>query len=66
MKRTTNTDVDPRLAADRVILGVGECWCLRLSEVHSECNGGAADRVHFVVDTTVNELLAEMIPSTAG
>lgn len=57
----TNPDVDFRLNGDRVVLGEGECWYLRLSDPHSVSNGGGQDRIHLVVDAVVSPWLRELL-----
>lgn len=51
----TSDGVDFRLNGTRVVLDAGSCWYLRLSDPHRVTNGGTEDRVHLVVDATVNE-----------
>src|SRR6185436_3955723 len=57
----TNPGVDFRLNGERVFLGEGECWYLRLSDPHSVRNGGDRDRIHLVIDTIVNPWLREVL-----
>jgi hypothetical protein len=57
----TNPDVDFRLNGERVVLGEGECWYLRLSDPHSVANAGDRDRVHLVADALVNEWLTALL-----
>ena len=57
----TNPDVDFRLNGERVVLDAGSVWYLRLADPHSVANRGAADRVHLVVDCTVNAWLEERL-----
>jgi len=57
----TNPDVDFRLNGERVILGEGECWYLRLSDPHSVRNDGDRDRIHLVIDTIVSPWLQEQL-----
>jgi hypothetical protein len=49
----TNPDVDFRLNGERVALGEGECWYLRLSDIHSVVNRGSSERIHLVLDALV-------------
>ncbi len=51
---TTNDGVTFELNRRRVILEAGSCWYLRLSDPHRVANRGNADRVHMVIDATVN------------
>ena len=53
----TNADVEFYLNGARVVLEAGSAWYLRLSDRHSVHNKGAEDRVHLVVDATVNDWL---------
>jgi hypothetical protein len=57
----TNADVDFRLNGKPVVMEPGSVWYLRLCDPHSVRNGGTADRVHLVVDATVNGWLAGML-----
>ena len=57
----TNDRVDFRLNGERVPLGEGECWYLRLSDPHSVTNAGDTDRVHIVIDAIANEWLMDLI-----
>jgi hypothetical protein len=51
---TTNAGVEFELNRRRVILEGGSCWYLRLSDPHRVANRGDTDRVHMVIDATVN------------
>jgi len=55
---TTNEGVDFRLNGVRCPMEAGSTWYLRLSDPHSVANRGEADRVHLVIDATVNDWLA--------
>ena len=57
----TNPDVEFLLNGERVVLGEGECWYLRLSDPHSVANRGDRDRVHLVVDAVANAWLQEQL-----
>jgi hypothetical protein len=50
----TNAGVEFELNRRRVILEAGSCWYLRLSDPHRVANRGDTDRVHMVIDATVN------------
>jgi len=52
---TTNAAVEFELNRRRVILEAGSCWYLRLSDPHRVANRGDTDRIHMVIDATVNE-----------
>jgi hypothetical protein len=58
---TTNPGVEFRLNDRPVEMNLGECWYLRLSDPHSVVNRGERDRVHLVVDVTVNTWLTDLI-----
>ncbi len=58
---TTSSDVDFRLGGRRVEMAPGSVWYLRLSEPHSVANRGTTDRVHLVLDATMNDWLARML-----
>lgn len=53
----TNPDVEFFLNGTRAMLKAGSALYLRLSDRHSVHNEGADDRVHVVVDATVNDWL---------
>jgi hypothetical protein len=61
----TNADVEFYLNGTRIVLEAGSAWYLRLSDRHSVYNKGATDRVHMVIDATVNGWLKSMIESAA-
>jgi quercetin dioxygenase-like cupin family protein len=58
---TTNPQVEFRLNGRRIIMNEGECWYLRLSDPHSVMNRGDTDRVHLVIDVSVNPWLEELV-----
>ena len=62
----TNHAVDFRLNGTRVVLNEGECWYLRLSDPHSVENRGKSDRVHLVIDVTVNKWLEGLLNIRKG
>ena len=62
----TNDDVVFELNRHRVVLEAGSCWYLRLSDPHSVANRGDADRVHMVIDATVNDWVADVFTAAAG
>ena len=57
----TSADVDFRLGGRRVEMAAGSVWYLRLSDPHSVANRGSTDRIHLVLDATVNAWLARML-----
>lgn len=44
-----------------VRMAPGEAWYLRLSDPHRVANGGAADRVHLVLDVVVNGWMTQLL-----
>jgi hypothetical protein len=62
----TNDDVAFELNRRRVVLDAGSCWYLRLSDPHSVANRGDADRVHMVIDASVNEWVETTFAAAAG
>lgn len=58
---TTNPDVVFLLNGKRVLMQEGECWYLRLQDLHAVSNHGTTDRVHLVIDAKVNDWLAEQL-----
>ena len=62
---TSNPSVDFRINDRRIYMAEGECWYLRLSDPHMVANRGDDDRVHLVIDVTVNEWLTTLIDSGA-
>lgn len=62
---TTNPEVDFFLNQTRVPMMPGSCWYLRLADPHSVRNRGTTDRVHLVVDATMNEWLANELHQAA-
>jgi hypothetical protein len=53
----TNAQVHFMLNGSAVRMAVGECWYLRLSDLHRVANDGATSRVHLVIDAFVNDWL---------
>jgi len=53
------------LAGRAVVMAPGECWYLRLSEVHSVYNRGSESRVHLVIDAELNDWLLEILSCAA-
>jgi aspartyl/asparaginyl beta-hydroxylase len=58
---TTSAEVDFRLAGRRVEMAPGSVWYLRLTEPHKVVNRGTGDRIHLVVDATLNPWLERML-----
>jgi hypothetical protein len=63
---TTNDGVAFELNRRRVVLEAGSCWYLRLSDPHRVANNGDADRVHLVIDATVNEWIEATFAQAVG
>ena len=63
---TTSPDVDFLLNGTRVIMEPGELWYLRLADPHSVVNHGDADRVHLVIDATMNPWLEALLTAAAA
>ncbi len=58
---TTNPDVEFLLNHRQVEMAPGSMWYLRLADPHSVANRGVNDRVHLVIDCTVNDWLAAQL-----
>ena len=61
----TNPDVEFYLNNSRVVLEAGSTWYLRLSDPHRVHNNGTTDRVHMVIDATMNGWLQELLQASA-
>jgi hypothetical protein len=62
----TNDGVVFELNRRRVILEAGSCWYLRLSDPHSVTNRGETDRVHLVIDASVNGWIESTFAAAAA
>lgn len=62
----SNDRVEFFLDAHRFEMNEGECWYLDFNLPHSVRNTGTTDRVHLVIDCTVNEWLEKMLKSVAS
>jgi hypothetical protein len=62
----TNPYVEFYLNRERVVLEAGSCWYLRLADPHSVVNGGDTDRVHMVIDATVNDWVEDVLRKAAA
>ena len=62
----TNPEIEFYLNNERIILNAGECWYLRLSDPHRVNNFSTEDRVHLVVDATVNDWVTETFTKAAA
>lgn len=58
---TTNPEVEFVLNGYPVAMAPGEVWYLRLSDPHSVANRGHSDRVHLVIDASVDAWLAGLL-----
>ncbi|MES2923639.1 MAG: aspartyl/asparaginyl beta-hydroxylase domain-containing protein [Verrucomicrobiota bacterium] len=63
---TTNPDVDFFLNGTHVPMRPGSCWYLRLADPHAVRNRGTTDRVHLVIDATLNGWLANQLHQAAA
>ena len=57
---TTNPDVEFYLNGKQVVMNAGECWYLRLSDPPRVTNRGQTDRVHMVIDASVDSWLQHL------
>ena len=62
---TTNPGVEFYLNGSRIVLEAGNAWYLRLSDPHRVLNKSESNRVHLVIDTTVNDWLRNLIEVAA-
>jgi Aspartyl/Asparaginyl beta-hydroxylase len=60
----TNPDVEFYLSRQRVVLEAGSCWYLRLADPHSVANNGGTDRIHMVIDATVNDWMSRLLQAS--
>jgi ribosomal protein S18 acetylase RimI-like enzyme len=61
----TNPEVEFVLNQVRVVMNEGECWYLNVNQPHRVANRGAKDRIHLVIDCTVNDWLREQLLAAA-
>lgn len=61
----TNPEVDFRLNGRQVLMEAGSLWYLRLSDPHSVANRGETERVHLVIDATVNLWLRALLDTAS-
>ncbi len=57
----TNSEVDFRLNGRRLEMAPGTAWYMGVGNPHSVANRGATDRVHLVIDATLNAWLVELL-----
>ena len=62
---TTNPGVAFYLNRSRIVMEAGSAWYLRLSDPHRVYNKGDGDRVHMVVDASVNDWLKGLLTTAA-
>jgi Aspartyl/Asparaginyl beta-hydroxylase len=56
----TNDEVEFYLDKERMNLKEGECWYMNFNLPHSIINKSSIDRIHLVVDATVNDWVKEL------
>jgi hypothetical protein len=62
----THDGVDFRLNGRQCVMPAGSAWYLRLSDPHSVANRGPTDRIHLVIDATVNGWVEALLTRAAG
>jgi quercetin dioxygenase-like cupin family protein len=62
---TTSPEVEFYLNGSRVVLEAGSAWYLRLVDPHRVHNKGDTDRVHIVIDASVNDWLRGLLETAA-
>jgi hypothetical protein len=62
---TTNPDVEFMLNDVPVAMAPGSVWYLRLADPHRVANRGTEDRVHLVIDCTMNDWLENLLQAAA-
>ncbi|HZY35667.1 MAG TPA: aspartyl/asparaginyl beta-hydroxylase domain-containing protein [Mucilaginibacter sp.] len=61
----TNPEVEFYAEQDRIILNEGECWYLNANLPHRVANYGRTDRIHLVMDCTVDDWLTNIMNSAS-
>ena len=61
----THDDVEFYLDNERVHLKEGECWYLNFNLPHSIINNSNIDRIHLVIDATVNDWVKDIFSDKA-
>ncbi len=56
----TNEQVEFWVQQERIRMEVGECWYINANLPHRVANYGPTDRIHLVIDCTVNDWLREI------
>ncbi|HZR02422.1 MAG TPA: aspartyl/asparaginyl beta-hydroxylase domain-containing protein [Burkholderiales bacterium] len=59
----TNPQVEFYLDGERIPMAEGECWYLDFSLPHRVQNRGDTDRIHLVIDCSLNEWLRALFPT---
>jgi hypothetical protein len=59
----TNPDVAFHVNGQRLMMNPGECWYINFNLPHRVANRGTTDRVHLVIDCTVNDWLRALLPA---
>jgi hypothetical protein len=62
---TTNPGVEFYLNGSRIVLEAGSAWYLRLVDPHQVHNKGNTDRVHMVIDASVNDWLRGLLETAS-
>jgi mannose-6-phosphate isomerase-like protein (cupin superfamily) len=57
----TNSDVDFRISGKRLQMAPGTAWYMGVGNPHSVVNRGSSDRVHLVIDATLNAWLVDLL-----
>ena len=60
----TNPDIEFYCEDERIFLKEGDCWYLNANLPHRVSNLSGSDRIHLVIDCTVNDWLTDMIKSS--
>ena len=63
---TTNDQVEFLVNRVPVVMAPGSAWYLRLADPHSVANRGISDRIHLVIDCSVNAWLMALLEQAAG
>jgi hypothetical protein len=56
----TNEQVEFYVQQERIRMDLGECWYINANLPHRVANHGPSDRIHLVIDCTVNDWLREL------
>jgi hypothetical protein len=62
----TSAEVEFVVSNRQLVLGEGEAWYIDFSQPHRIDNRGATDRIHLVIDGTVNEWAAALLERSAA